>query len=511
VLTRKTNRTRDIEKWGIFELALKGPRTGNPFVDVTLVGEFRKDGRILRPEGFYDDDGIYRIRFMPDEEGVWHYRTRSNCRPLSGKVGSFTCVAPRPGNHGPVRVRNKYHFEYADGKSYWPIGTTCYGWVFKTLSKQKQTMASLRKSPFNKMRMIVLPFAGSRAKKFPFPGYGSGTWDFSRFSPDFFRYYEQRIGQLLALGVEADLILFHPYDKGRFGFDTMRHDVNIRFIRYCVARFGAYRNVWWSLANEFDFVRTRKMSEWDSFGRTIIKCDPYRKLCSIHNGAQMYNNRQPWITHASIQNGSAVADFGRAGIYRECFGKPVIYDEVCYEGNHTHRWGQLSGEEMTHRCWQGYIAGTYVGHSESWKKGIERDSSWLGAGGALEGKSWRRIAFLRRLMEEGPAEGIGLAEGAGMLSQHYPSIAGVRGKYYVVYFGWNRPREWKVVLPKGVTDGARCRVDLVDTWNMKVTPLKGEMVLRQRGHDDFVQTEGDIVRLPGRSFMALRIWIRNQE
>ena len=75
----------------------------------------------------------------------------------------------------------------------------------------------------------------------------------------------------------------------------------------------------------------------------------------------MYNNRQPWITHASIQNGSAVADFGRARIYRECFRKPVIYDEVCYEGNHTHRWGRLSGEEMTHRCWQGFIAGTYVG------------------------------------------------------------------------------------------------------------------------------------------------------
>ena len=33
-----------------------------------------------------------------------------------------------------------------------------------------------------------------------------------------------------------------------------------------------------------------------------------------------------------------------------------------------------------------------------------------GAGGVLEGKSWRRIAFLRRLMEQGPAEGIGPAD-----------------------------------------------------------------------------------------------------
>jgi len=107
---------------------------------------------------------------------------------------------------------------------------------------------------------------------------------FPAFQSEFFRHYEKRIGQLLALGIEADLILFHPYDKGRFGFDTMPHDVNIRFIRYCVAGSGRIGNVWWSLANEFDFVRTRKMSEWDSFGRAIVKYDPYKKLCSIHNG-----------------------------------------------------------------------------------------------------------------------------------------------------------------------------------------------------------------------------------
>lgn len=505
------SKNQKVERWGLFELELRGPKEGNPFVDVTLVGEFTKGKRVLRPEGFYDGEGVYRIRFMPDEEGIWHWRTKSNCRALGGRNGSFVCVAPRAGNHGPVRVRNQYHFEHADGTAYWPVGTTCYGWVFKPLAKQKQTLATLKKSPFNKMRMIVLPFAGSRSKRFPFPGTKREDWEFSRFNTEFFQYYEKRIVQLLKLGVEADLILFHPYDKGRFGFDTMKHDVNIRFIRYCVARFGAYRNVWWSLANEFDFVRTRKMSEWDSFGRAVAKYDPYKKLCSIHNGALMYNNRQPWITHASIQNGSAVADFGRAKVYRDCFGKPVIYDEVCYEGNHTHRWGRLSGEEMTHRCWQGYIAGTYVGHSESWKKGIERDSSWLGAGGVLEGKSWRRIAFLRRIMEEGPAEGIGPAEGAGPLEFDYVDMGAARGKYYVVYFGWKRPREWKVSLPRSVQDGTVCRIDVVDTWNMKVTRLKEAMTLRKKGEGDLARTEGGVVKLPGRPFMAIQIWIDRQE
>jgi hypothetical protein len=162
---------------------------------------------------------------------------------------------------------------------------------------------------------------------------------------------------------------------------------------------------------------------------------------------------------------------------------------------------------MTHRCWQGYIAGTYVGHSESWKKGIQRDSSWLGAGGRLEGKSWRRMAFLRRIMEDGPVEGVGPAECAGILERDYIHMGGVKGKYYVVYFGWARPPEWKVVLPRGIREGARCRIDIIDTWNMKVMPLKGDMPLKKKGRGDMARTEGGIVKLPRKPFMAIRIWV----
>ena len=95
----------------------------------------------------------------------------------------------------------------------------------------------------------------------------------------------------------------------------------------------------------------------------------------------------------------------------------------------------------------------------------------------------------------------------GMLNGEYPNIGGVRGRFYIAYFGWQRPREWKVVLPRGVEDGATCRIDVVDTWNMKVARLKGRMVLKQKGTHDLTRIEGDVVKLPGRPFMALRIWI----
>ncbi|MDE0088708.1 MAG: DUF5060 domain-containing protein, partial [Candidatus Poribacteria bacterium] len=62
-----------VERWGIYEVALNGPDTGNPFVEVELTAEFKHcdidGGRTFEPQGFYDGDGIYKIRFMPDEVG----------------------------------------------------------------------------------------------------------------------------------------------------------------------------------------------------------------------------------------------------------------------------------------------------------------------------------------------------------------------------------------------------------------------------------------------------------
>jgi hypothetical protein len=77
----------ETEQWDIFELSLKGPEGGNPFIDVKLSAEFRQRGRAFEPEGFYDGNGTYRIRFMPDSPGKWTYVTKSNRRELDGKKG----------------------------------------------------------------------------------------------------------------------------------------------------------------------------------------------------------------------------------------------------------------------------------------------------------------------------------------------------------------------------------------------------------------------------------------
>jgi hypothetical protein len=491
-----------VEQWGVAEVVLRGPSEGNPFTEVNLSARVAQGDHAHDVAGFYDGEGVYRVRFMPDRTGTWHYTTMSNRPELDGKTGQIEVGALSPGNHGPVLVRNTFHFAYADGTPYFPVGTTCYAWTHQGDSLEEQTLETLKHSQFNKLRMCVFPkfYAYNRGEPplYPFAGTLPRGWDFSRFNPEFFRHLERRVGQLRDLGIEADLILLHPYDKGHWGFDRMAPEEDDRYLRYVVTRLAAYRNVWWSLANEWDFMKEKRESDWDRMLQVVQKADPYCHLRSIHNGTLLYNHTHPWVTHASIQNGSAVVDFGRAVLYRDVYRKPIVFDEVKYEGDIPERWGHITAEELVHRFWQGTIAGTYVGHGETYLN--PEEVLWWSKGGVLRGQSPARIGFLRKVLEDGPREGFEPID----KWQDSP-VAGRVGELYLVYLGKNTPRQWAVELPRaGVNDPLTLKADVLDSWGMTITPLDGTFTLLPKDRYTLACPDRPAIMLPGRPFMAIR-------
>lgn len=491
-----------VEQWGLYEVELKGPANGNPFIDVRLSAVFDNGTVRVEVPGFYDGDGVYRIRFMPETQGRWRYETRSNRWELTGRAGEFTATAPGPRNHGPVRVHNTYHFAYADGTPFRQVGTTIYNWIDTPDAVQDETLRTLASAPFNKARMLLTqqptPYRTTFVPpRWPYAGTPPHDWDLTRFNPEYFRHYERRLAQLRDLGIEADLILFNPY--GRWGFETMDAAGDDRYVRYVVARFAAFRNVWWSLANEYDFLRTKTDADWDRIGTLVQQVDPHNHLRSIHNGTLLFDHSRPWVTHVSMQNGIAVETPGAAELYRDVWRKPVVYDEVKYEGDAKFRWADLSGFDMVHRFWCGTVAGTYVGHGDYFTT-VDEDT-WTSFGGTMRGQSAQRLAFLRRILEDGPAGGLDPID-----KWNDPDTAGVAGDYYLTYFGRSAPAHWVFQLARrGVTDGMTFAVDVIDVWNMTITPIAGEFTAKQKDRYHVVDAQGRSVTLPGRQGIAIRV------
>src|ERR1017187_10628785 len=69
----------------------------------------------------------------------------------------------------------------------------------------------------------------------------------------------------------------------------MPPEVDDRYLRYVVARLAAFRNVWWSVANEWDLVKGKKTADWDRYFRILQESDPYGRLRSIHHSGPMYD------------------------------------------------------------------------------------------------------------------------------------------------------------------------------------------------------------------------------
>lgn len=200
------------------------------------------------------------------------------------------------------------------------------------------------------------------------------------------------------MGIESDLILLHSYD--RWGFALLSMEEIAVYIEYTLRRLAAYPYIWWSLANEYDFMFNHKVEDWYEIEKMVTENDPYHHLLSNHNGVKIYDFSRPAVTHCCLQTNA----IHKAVDWRNQYQKPVVFDECSYEGNIEHEWGSISAFEMVNRFWKAYSLGAYATHGETYYS--EDEVLWWAKGGKLHGQSPERIAFLKEIMYslEGPLE-----------------------------------------------------------------------------------------------------------
>lgn len=503
-----------VEKWGMLELSFTQPGTDqlfrNPFQEGELTGRFQNGYDSLTVSGFYDGDNVWKLRFMPRTVGEYRYTIFSNIPELNGKTGAFLCTQPSEDNHGPVHTSGRFHFAYEDGTPMFVMGTTAYAWTTSSPETRKKTVESVAKFRFNKLRMGFFP-KHLKAQKLkdiaidiaqdppdlPFEG-EAGALDFTRPNPAYFQRFEADVASLLQHGVEADVILFHFYDFGRWGINPgMSTADDLFYIRYMAARLSAFRNVWWCMANEYDLLLTpiaendhtvksiSNLKDWDRLGKELRRADPYGHPRSIHNFTVGAVPDFDWLTHTAFQNGNTYAAVLEL---KAKYQRPVIADEYGYEGNITgSEWGDRTPEEELERHIRAVMAGGYASQGESYiVNGNNRDIFWA-YGGEMVSNSAPRLRYFREIME-----GLPFSEMEPEIIMMHTSSGLCLHKGAQLFLIFYRRPEKKRGFSFLYTDTAeRYRMTLYDLWNCTELPM-GAVA---EGHVDVDLPEWALIKL----------------
>jgi hypothetical protein len=157
-----------------------------------------------------------------------------------------------------------------------------------------------------------------------------------------------------------------------------------RYIRYAVARFGAFSNITWDMGDDLDGFRDDK---WTHETGTLIKqWDPYRHLETSHPGDNIHQDRtSEWFDFTSFQEWSRDQHNYMLNQRKQQIGTgriiPQTNEEYGYE-DHYPLWarglGSESADTLRRTAWDIVMAGGYQTAGESARRGT---NVWPDTGG----------------------------------------------------------------------------------------------------------------------------------
>lgn len=371
------------------------PAGASPARDVTLSARFRHDsGAELAVAGFWDGEDRFVVRFCPTRAGRWTVvGVESNLPELAAQHRGEAIDAVAAGHHGFWEVDagapGRRWYRRSDGTHQYVVGNTHYTIVSGTYVDGQPSGRDVAADVAGNARYFKKVRFSPIGDLYPAPGdgpflddAGAPTVD-GRFShrPNP-RWFRERVDPLVQEAFRHDLIA----DLIMSGVDTRAARSALRaegnggdptpFLRYLAARYGSYPNVWLCLVNEYDIRNPRfTPAEIADLGRRLRALLPYPTPVSVHGKSGPWDGRlnegAPWNDHVIVQNKirhvAPAADFVRDSFARGGGDRPVIDDELAYQGE-----GDRFSEEDTVAAHLGaFLGGGYgtTGHKTAEKRG----------------------------------------------------------------------------------------------------------------------------------------------
>lgn len=333
--------------WDRFELSVENPKYYRDFYsDVNLEVTYENpDGELTKFWGFYDEAGVWKLRFMPDRIGTWKYEAAFS--DGSKKVrGTFKCIRSDIPGMISLDEANPMWFGYKGGKHVlvrsFHVGDRFFAENWPE-AKRRAFLDWAQKQGYN-MLSVASHYLNRETE-----GRGRG-WK----TPDLWPLNagEWKKAETILSDLADRKIMIYPF-AGFFGqssdFPTDRKE-QVRYIKYVLARLGPYWNVLFNIAGPEPKIKAKEFQNAMSFedinrlGRMIVDLDIFGHPISIHNptGDDPYKDKE-WLSFVTLQGwkGTNLPEIYSGMMKNHHDAKPLYAQEVFWPGNKYHK---ISGE-----------------------------------------------------------------------------------------------------------------------------------------------------------------------
>ena len=308
-------KTPVVAKWGRFEQAFKSSvGYSNALQDISLTAVFTSPlGETNEVDGFWDGGRIWRVRYSPDQPGVWKFKTTCSDTAnfdLHNQTGEFICTAAtgptRFHKHGQVRVSlDQRHLEHADGTPFFWLADTVWtgacaaepkdwGFYAQTRAYQRFTVAQWAVAPGDDVK-----------KQSAYTGFPERIV----INPDFFKRLDAKLNTLSQAGILSAIVPLLELRSQTNAAALLPDDQAELLVRYVVARWGA-EPVVWLLAFESD-SSAKNVGRWKKIGQTVFGSRRHAPVVLFPGETQWVFDEfrdQKWVDAFGYQSVTDVTD-----------------------------------------------------------------------------------------------------------------------------------------------------------------------------------------------------------
>lgn len=186
-------------------------------------------------------------------------------------------------------------------------------------------------------------------------------------------------------------------------------------------------------------------------------------MLGIHQCLKHYDHRDKNLTHCSLQRTGMYVSTELTGEMQARYKKPVVWDEINYEGDIKPTFGNCTPQELVRHFWEAAVRAGFAGHGETY---TDPDNIlWWAKGGRLHGESPARIRFLKEIMADYGNPRLTCCQSGEQLP-----VGMEEDELFVWYFGSTQSAAQDIVLPSR----HGYQIEIVDTWSMERRILDGE-------------------------------------